>query len=756
MPINVAQMVVTVGANTAMAEQGIMGLARMLGTGGILSIGAIGAGLAVAGIGAAAIHMAGNFQTALTQIVTGAGESQANLGLILAGILQMARDTGTSTKQLTDGLYMIESGGYHGAQALAILKAAAEGAKVGAADLGVTADATDTILKNYPDVVNGASGAVNTLIATVAHGKTHMQDLATALSAVLPAAAAAGIGLNDVMAAMAAQTAAGVPAADAATHLRQMLIALEAPSSAAKKALEAVGLTTDEVATAMHKSLPGALQLIQQHVEKFYKVGSPGYVEAMKNISGGMREMQGMLVLTSATGMKNFSADVGLIAGQVSAGGKQIAGWNLVQQTFNQQLDRLGEIFQTLMIQLGQRFLPVATQVAKFFADTFGPLISGTAKPVQTVADALHGMSQPLDLVGGAMRRLTDPVRQASYAVSTMTEPLHTVGGAMRSMVGGVKTLRQEYSTLVKPINDLAGPLAGLLGDWDAIKIAMQNASQTLSGDTQPILTQLHDFLVQQLIPAVSQVAEFTARTLIPAFAQIADFVLKNVVPALIQLYGWFLKNVLPVLLELVRVIITNVVPVIESLAKTIITKWIPPLERIGKDILPLLIPLFQALGWLFQNVIGPVLGMVADNIGKLLNGIADLADGISNFVHNPSIQSFEGLMKGIANAGNGAINTMTGGMFSKFLPHFASGGVMGQTGLALVGESGPEIVKMPGGAEITPLASFGGGLPSGGGGFPSSITIQITNTMDSRVVGRQMLKVMPNQIRMGTGTRAF
>jgi phage-related protein len=538
-----------------------------------------------------------------------------------------------------------------------------------------------------------------------------------------------------------------------------MLIALEAPSSAAKKALEGVGLTTDQVAIAMHKSLPGALQMITEAVGKKFPAGSAEYLNAMKNISGGMRQMQGMLILTSQTGMKNFSADVGIISKQVQQGGQQIAGWNLVQGTFNQQMARLGAVFQTVMIQLGEHFLPIATQVAKFLADTFAPAAAAVATPVDAIKTALHGVGQPLEMVGGAMRRLTDPVRKASYAVSTMTEPLHTVGGAMRSMVGGVKTLHTEYSGLIKPINDLAGPFADLLGEWAAIKIAMQQASKTLNGDTQPVLNQLHDFFVHQLLPAVTQFADFVARTLIPAFTQIADFTLKYVIPAIIQLVGWFTQHVLPILEALVKVIITNVVPVIESLAKTIIEKWIPPLERIGNDVLPLLIPLLQLLGWIFQHVIGPVLGMVADNIGKLLGGIADLADGISQFVHNPGVNSFVGLMKGIANAGSGAMNVMSGGLFSKALPHFAAGGMMDTSGLALVGENGPEVAYLPGGTQITPVASMPGassgmrplyGASASAGGARQPVELHV----DGRKLAQAILPYLPDAIRQATGAR--
>src|SRR5690348_4220734 len=125
MSLTAAQLLVRVGADTAGAEAGINGVARMLANGSPLMLGIGAAVAAVAGIGVAATKMAGDFQAGMVSIVTGAGESQSNLKLISDGVLQLAKDTGTSTKQLTDGLYMIESGGYRGQKALDILRDAA-------------------------------------------------------------------------------------------------------------------------------------------------------------------------------------------------------------------------------------------------------------------------------------------------------------------------------------------------------------------------------------------------------------------------------------------------------------------------------------------------------------------------------------------------------------------------------------------------------------------------------------------------------
>lgn len=255
-----------------------------LAASGLLAIASAAAAVAVK-----TVQMAANWQTSLTQLVTGAGESQSNLALVSNGMLNMAVATGTTTQQLSAGMYQIESAGYHGANGLMVLQNAAEGAKVGNADLAAVANGTTTALTDYGMAASQSASVVNDLIATVANGKTTMQALSTSLANILPVSSATGVSLKDTSAALATMTGEGVPAAQAATFLRQTLLALNAPTTAASKQLAEVGLTTQQISDKMKQSLPAALQMITNAVAKKFPVGSAKYIAALKNIVVAVR-----------------------------------------------------------------------------------------------------------------------------------------------------------------------------------------------------------------------------------------------------------------------------------------------------------------------------------------------------------------------------------------------------------------------------------------------------------------------------------
>ena len=87
-----------------------------------------------------------------------------------------------------------------------------------------------------------------------------MAGLAGSLSAVLPSAAAAHIGLSGVLAAMATMTGQGISADQAAQNLANTIRSLQNPSEVASKTMAAMGLNSTTVAKNLgQKGLTGTL-----------------------------------------------------------------------------------------------------------------------------------------------------------------------------------------------------------------------------------------------------------------------------------------------------------------------------------------------------------------------------------------------------------------------------------------------------------------------------------------------------------------
>jgi phage-related protein len=283
-------------AATATGEAGAQGGMDFMGGMSKAGMALMGVQMATQMVGGAfqqATGPFGNFQEQMTSLVTGAGESTKNLQMVSDGIKQMSVQTGESTDELSAGMYMIESAGFHGAAGLKVLQAAAEGAKVGAASLADVANGVTTAMTDYASSGLTASQATNQLIATVAAGKMHMGDLANSLAAVLPLASSAGISFAQVGGAIATMTAQGMSAQNATQNLANTISALQNPNAQAVTEMTAMGLSANDVSTQLgKKGLTGTLEEVSQAV--MAHMGPAGLVlqSTFKNSANAMKDAQ--------------------------------------------------------------------------------------------------------------------------------------------------------------------------------------------------------------------------------------------------------------------------------------------------------------------------------------------------------------------------------------------------------------------------------------------------------------------------------
>jgi len=91
--------------------------------------------LPLVAVGAASGKAAVDFQNSMELLHTQAGVGQKAVAALSKGVLALAGPTATAPDELSAGLYHLASQGLRGKQSLDALKIAAEGAKLGQADL---------------------------------------------------------------------------------------------------------------------------------------------------------------------------------------------------------------------------------------------------------------------------------------------------------------------------------------------------------------------------------------------------------------------------------------------------------------------------------------------------------------------------------------------------------------------------------------------------------------------------------------------
>lgn len=261
------------------------------------------AGLAITGGFVAAVGMgidkAAEFQTSQNRLVTSAGELTSNLKQVSDGILSMAGQVGMSVQELSNGMYTVESAGYHGADSLKVLQAAAQGAKMEGADLKTVADAVSTALTDYHMSADQAGVVTSQLVTAVGQGKTNMEEFSGSLHSVTPLAAAAHVSLADVTGSLAEMTSHGMSADQASQNLADTLRHLMSTTGPMRDELQQLGLTSTDLQNSLStQGLAGTLEMLSDKVMS--KMGPDGKVmldsfnsskDAAKNLQTALKAL---------------------------------------------------------------------------------------------------------------------------------------------------------------------------------------------------------------------------------------------------------------------------------------------------------------------------------------------------------------------------------------------------------------------------------------------------------------------------------
>lgn len=232
---------------------------------------ALGVAVAAGVIAAKSIQAAAAFESSTNKLITSAGETTQNIGMVRKGMLDMAGQVGDSAMELSQAMYTVESGGQHGAAGLQVLRAAAEGAKAEGADLTTVADALTSVMQDYHLKASDAALVTSQMVAAVGSGKTTFEQFAGSLHSVLPIAQSAGISFVDISAAIASMTVHGMSADQATQNLADTIKHMIAPTGVQTKELAQLGISSSDLTTMVGKrGLTGTLsdlsELILKHM----------------------------------------------------------------------------------------------------------------------------------------------------------------------------------------------------------------------------------------------------------------------------------------------------------------------------------------------------------------------------------------------------------------------------------------------------------------------------------------------------------
>jgi TP901 family phage tail tape measure protein len=483
--------------------------------------------MATIGLGIVAyesIKTAASFNTSMERLNTQAHVPQAEIAKLGDGVLTLAGQVAQNPDSLAEALYHVESNfaSMHakGFDALAVLRTAAEGARVGGADLvDVTNALTAALAANIPGVktFNQSMGVLN---ATVGAGDMTMQDLASAFSTgVVASVKTYGASIQDVGAALAVFGDNNIRGRQAGTQLRMSMQAMEVPASAAGKALGRLGMNSKTLAQDM--STGGLLKALTDLHGRLRAAGI-----ASKDTGAIVTELFGKRAGTGINILIDQFDRLKSKYPELNKGANEFDGaWKKTTEQFGVKMQQMGDGIKALGIRIGNDLIPYVSKAIDAIMKLVGWMEKhkkaaeqlGTALTILTVGAMAAWIASmiiaagPVLLVIAAVTILVMWFKHLYDTNKQVRDVIKEVGDAFKKYGPPVlKAVWEEAQKLGKIFMDLLVPI--LKEAWKIVvsqlKPAWDDIQKTMR-DNQPTVKLLEQGFKYLLIAIAAVVAIF-------------------------------------------------------------------------------------------------------------------------------------------------------------------------------------------------------------------------------------------------------
>lgn len=295
----------------------------------------------------------------MNTINTVAGKTPVELEKIGQGIRSMARESGTSLAELTQGYYDLVSAGVDASQAQRVLASSNTLAIGGLATAAEGVDLITTALNSY-GVAAKDQGAESERFAdifakAVERGKVTAAELAASFAQVGPLASNMGIEIEELAAGYAQMTAKGIPAAEAATQMNAAMTAFLRKTGPLKKLEKQTGKNYQAIAGK--KGLAAAYEQLGIDAEK---AGVP-LIELV-----GRKEALAFALANTGDAMDGYNKN---LEAMTNADGTAARQMGERQKGLNFQLDKLKANLIDAGIVIGSKLIPKLVPLAAKFTD---------------------------------------------------------------------------------------------------------------------------------------------------------------------------------------------------------------------------------------------------------------------------------------------------------------------------------------------------------------------------------------------------
>lgn len=741
---------------------------------------------AAGGLAAASVKVGSNFESSMSQVAATMGLTTADIANgseefeLLA---QAAKDAGATTafsaSQASEALNYLALAGYDAQTAADALPAVLNLAAAGSMDLAYASDlATDAMAALGIEASNeNLTRFGDEMAKTASKANTSVAQLGEAILTVGGTAKSLAGGTTELNAALGVLANRGIKGSEGGTALRNVILALSAPTDKAAASMKSLGLEVYDASGNMRplneifKDLNASMENMSEGEktqvlnEIFNKVDLKsaqallaGCGDEFDNLADAIANSGGAMQDMADTQLDNLKGDLTIL--QSGLEGLGIAAYEGMQGPLREAVQLATSMVGDISAAFNEGGLTAAVGAV---GNALAEMVTYVAGLAPQMIDA--GVGLLTSLISGIQQNLP---ALASGAVEIVT-----------SLVNGITTmLPQLATTAVQLVTTLANGIAAALPDL--IPAAVQAVVTLVQGliENIPALIEAAAALIQGLTDGVIAAIPILVAAIPTIITSLVTVLLENI-PVIIQagidlltaLVGALpeiiaaIVAVLPQIIDGITTALLNNIPLLIEAGIQLLTALITNLPQIIATIVTAVPEIVSAIVSAFAGLAGSIVDIGANIVSGIWDGICSMAtwikdkvtgffsgivDGVKDFlgIHSPSKvfsdignNTVEGYADGVddgANANEKRVLNTVGGLSDSMADALGSGG--GDAGAALMNKlttsASASLAKVANVAS-TSVATFCNGVTAELGKVQTTAE-NVMTTLCNAVLGKQ------------------
>lgn len=434
-------------AGQATQSFGKMVDSRMNGVGKAMTV----AGAATTAMGMKSVKSFGDFQASLNKAAVVAGGTSKDIDGLADVANRMGAVLPISAQDAADAMIEMAQNGASLEDLKKQFPAIAEASTAAGSDLQATAGVVQQSMNIWSDSLESPEQAAGILVQTANASKASIEDMQQALATVGSVAHMAGMDMGTTSEAIGLITNRGFSAAQAADDLNHAITQMLAPSSIAKKEMDALGLSFVDSAGKM-KPFP---QILQEIADKTNGMGDAQKTAALKAMFGAAG-MKAIAPLLDAINDKTGSAQTSwaaYAAEQDKAAGSTAKATKFLSEQANDMQKNIGSKIE----QVGGNWEALRNKAMAAKGGVNSALLDMINQTLEWATTSNSSTAQVIKSFIG----LSPVIGPAVTAVGAFTTNLGKIIGLGGSVIGTIGNLGKTF-IILKQASDISSAIIAL------------------------------------------------------------------------------------------------------------------------------------------------------------------------------------------------------------------------------------------------------------------------------------------------------